>query len=189
MTNELIKKRIHIQPDEHIVHIVRKHWILLIRNFASTLVIGFFVLFIFSALVGSNGAVSPKAVFGLMLLLLIIWIILFTIWTNYYLDIWIVTDKRIINIDQISLFQRSKSTLRIERVQDVTVQKHGILQELFNFGTIRVQTASAENSISVINGIPNPNYVQRAILERVDTVTEQKNKLTHTLNTKPTHSV
>lgn len=188
MTHRLSKKRVHIQPDERVAIVVRKHWIMLLRDIVGMIVIGKIAAIALFLLVGGNGAVSPLLVFILMTWFLIVWVILFTIWTNYYLDMWIVTDKRIINIDQVALFKREKSTLRIERVQDVTVKKHGILQELFNFGTISVQTAGAENQVSVIKGIPNPQYVQRAILERVDSVTEHKNQLTHTHAEKPTHS-
>jgi len=116
------------------------------------------------------------------------WVALFTIWTNYYLDIWIVTDKRIINVDQISLFNREVTTLRIERVQDVTINTDGLLETLFKFGTIRVQSASATNKYSTIHGIKNPTFVKDAILENVDAATEHKNKLTYNLNEKPTHS-
>lgn len=66
---------------------------------------------------------------------------LFLSWTDHYLDMWIVTDRRIIDIEQYGLFSREVSEIPLERVQDVTIEIHGVFETFLKFGTIRIQTA------------------------------------------------
>ncbi len=108
-----------------------------------------------------------------------------TIWTNYYLDVWIVTDKRIVNVEQITLFSRETTTMRVERIQDATVEIHGFLPTMLGFGNLRIQSAGDSGEHMMFQGLPNPEYVRGVVLEQVDAVTEHKNKLTLTHNERP----
>ncbi len=180
--------RIHTQEDEKIALITRKHWVMLLRDILVILAVGSIVFTGFAIFIGGSGEASPILALILSVLLLIIWLALFTAWTNHYLDIWIITDKRIIDIDQISLFKRVKSTIRIERIQNISVKRSGILEEMFNFGTIRVETAGYKTDLSVMEGIPKPDKVSRTVLEYVDIATEHKSRLTHTSLGNPTKS-
>jgi len=93
------------------------------------------------------------------------------IWTDYYLDVWTVTDKRIIDQEQQGLFHRRTSVFRIERIQDVTIEVRGIVATLLNFGDIHVQTAGEAQEF-IMYGIAHPKYVREIILEQLDRVTE-----------------
>lgn len=186
MKQTLLQKNIHLQPDEAIDLIVRKHWFIHFLDSLSIVIVGI-IPFAVAAFIAPFVSVHPALpTFFTAVWLLALWMMLFTVWTNYYLDIWIVTDKRIINIDQIHLFKRDVSTLRIERVQDVKVETHGFFATVFNFGNIQVQTAGPEASFYLIKGIPNPAYVRNAILERVDLATENKNRLEYNKEKRPT---
>lgn len=99
---------------------------------------------------------------------LLLWAKFFAIWTDYYLDVWIVTDRRIVNIDQKGLFHREVSTLRMERIQDVTLEIEGIIATVLGFGDVLVQTAG-ETGEFVIKGVNNPEHIKRKILSHVDT--------------------
>ncbi len=183
-----IDTSIHTQPDENVLLVMRKHWIKLMYDIAVIVLTTTLVLALFSFVTGGVDAVSPLYVLILSTTLLASLLALATAWTNHYLDIWIVTDKRIIDIDQISLFKRVKSTIRIERVQNVTVKRSGILEEMFNFGIVSVETAGYKTDLSVMEGIPSPDKVSRTIMEYVDAVTDHKSKLTHTSLGNPTQS-
>ncbi len=186
--NNLKHNSIFTQPDEKIILITRKHWIKFARDVIIITILGFFAFAVLFKIINSTGHTSPIFVFALAVIMLIIWISFFVAWTNHYLDIWIVTNKRIIDIEQINLFHRTKSTMRLERVQNVGVKRKGVLEEIFNFGTISVETAGYKTFVAEMNNIPDPNGVARTIMELVDSVTEHKNKLTHTNLGSPTHS-
>ena len=189
MKQTLIQKNIHLQPEEEIIMVVRKHWFIHFVDTISIIITGIIPFFLL-ALIAPAISVHPAlpALFS-SIWLLAVWMMLFTVWTNYYLDIWIVTDKRIINIDQIHLFKRDVSTLRIERIQDIKIEMHGLFATVLNFGNLQVQTAGAESSFYIIKGIPDPSYVRNAILERVDLTTEHKDRLTFNTDRRPSTSV
>jgi hypothetical protein len=92
----------------------------------------------------------------------------FAIWTHYYLDLWIVTDRRIILIDQIRFFNRNVSIFRLERLQDIKFSVKGIVATLLNFGTVKAQTASSFESNFKTNGLPDPRGLQAIIQKAMD---------------------
>ncbi|MDP2650466.1 MAG: PH domain-containing protein [bacterium] len=188
MKQALLSRNIHLQPDEHIVAVVRKHWFILLRDSIAVVLIAALPIILIIPFAPSIPANPEVITFLTALWLLAIWMMLATIWTNYYLDMWIVTDKRIVNIDQIHLFKRDISTLRIERVQDVKVETHGLFATLLHFGNLQVQTAGPEASFYMIRGIPNPSQVRNAILEHVDMATEHKNNYAFNIEQRPSES-
>lgn len=95
---------------------------------------------------------------------LAIWLLFLTQFSDYYLDIDIVTNDRIIDIEQKGLFGRSISELDLSRIQDVHSEIKGIFPSLFNFGTVVVQTAGEEKNF-VFEQVPDPHAVRQRILE------------------------
>jgi energy-coupling factor transporter transmembrane protein EcfT len=173
MTTELIK----LEEDETILQTVRKHWFILFRQVAGIVVVGilpFILLIIFASsetveeIFSQVHFAGSTVSFFLGAWLLIILITLFTIWTDYYLDLWIISNKRIISIDQQGFFRRSVSSFRFERLQDITVDIHGLIETLLDFGKIKADTAGHEPFI--IKGIPNPRAIKALIFEHADTV-------------------
>ena len=51
---------------------------------------------------------------------LYIWLFFYRGFLDYYLDVWVVTTKRIISIEQKGLFNRVIAEQKISRLQDVT---------------------------------------------------------------------
>lgn len=105
---------------------------------------------------------------------LLIWMKCIAIWTDYYLDMWVVTNRRLIDIEQYGFFHRETSTLRMEQIQDITTETRGILPTIFNFGHIYVQSA-AESREFTIRGIPNPRNIKELIFKQHDRMTEKEN--------------
>lgn len=95
---------------------------------------------------------------------LAIWIFFFSQFTDYYLDINIVTNDRILDINQKGLFGRSVSELDLTRVQDVHSEIKGIIPTLLSYGTVEVQTAASEENFH-FEQVPHPHKVRQRILE------------------------
>jgi uncharacterized membrane protein YdbT with pleckstrin-like domain len=102
--------------------------------------------------------------------LIFIWMALFGVWTNYYLDVWTVTNKRLITVDQRGLFHRDTGSFRLERLQDINVNVRGILATLLKFGDLEAETASSDKNF-VARGIPDPQGLKALILKASDDVT------------------
>lgn len=172
---------IHLQEGEHIRTKARKHWFMLARGGVGITIIGLlpFLMWRFISTQLGVPAETLSATFPSSLVtfltstwLLILWVWFFTLWTEYFLDVWVVTDRRVINIEQKSLFHREQSTLRMERIQDVTTEVSGIVATVLDFGDIYVQTAG-ETREFVIKGIGKPDRVKQTILEYLDKTVER----------------
>lgn len=103
------------------------------------------------------------ALIGFLTLAFIVMLMLGTIW------IWrrnkiIITDHHLVDIDQIGLFNRTVSTLRLEEIQDISAKLNGPLQNLLKYGTIIVQTAGERENF-VFDFVSNPYELERYILE------------------------
>jgi uncharacterized membrane protein YdbT with pleckstrin-like domain len=94
---------------------------------------------------------------------LVVWIAFFVLWTDYYLDVWYVTNERIIAVEQKGLFWREIIDLRYEKVQDVTVEISGIISTLLDFGDLHVQTAGVGREI-ILRKAAKPDEAKRIIL-------------------------
>lgn len=92
-----------------------------------------------------------------------IYLFLYGYFVDFYLDIWIITNDRIVDIEQHGLFSRTIAELDLYRLQDVTVNVSGLFHTFFNFGDVVVKTASS-NSHIVFYDIPNPNEVRRELI-------------------------
>jgi len=155
---------------ENTVLTFRRHPITLIPLFLTTVIL--FALppgayFLFQILRPELFAQQP--IFILFLLLataffLSGWLYVFQSFIDYWLDVFILTDKRILDIEQKGLFNRTVSELRLYRTQDVTAEVKGVLRSLFDYGNVYVQTAGEEERFH-FEDIPHPNHVAKMILE------------------------
>ncbi|MBD3311709.1 MAG: PH domain-containing protein, partial [Candidatus Magasanikbacteria bacterium] len=109
----------------------------------------------------------PLAVLLASVYYLSIYLFFYAMFVDYYLDLWIVTNDRIIDIEQNGLFSRTISELDLFRIQDVTTEVHGFFSTLFRYGDLHVKTASANINI-VFRNIPNPNKIREALIEMAD---------------------
>ncbi len=86
--------------------------------------------------------------------------------TDYFLDIWIVTNERVINIEQQGLFNRTVSELRLNQVQDITSETNGFLETFLTYGNVYIQTAG-ERERFVFKDIDNPDDVKLTLSKLV----------------------
>jgi hypothetical protein len=148
-----------LKKDEAVVAIIRKHWITLAGPIITTLiVVGILIGFVdyFFA-----------AVWSLVVWLVLLGVILLYLahrWVIHFFDSFIITDLRIIDIDQKGLFKRVVSETTFDKVQDVTYSIIGIVATSFNYGSVNVQTGGAEGKIE-LDHVPHPRKVQEIILE------------------------
>jgi len=95
---------------------------------------------------------------------LLLWAYFFVAWTNVYLDAWVITDRRIVDIEQTGLFHRSVSDFRIEKIQNIMVKEVGFIAHSFGYGSIIVETAGERIKLE-FDLLPNPTKVRDLISE------------------------
>lgn len=155
---------------ESIVAIIRKHWLsyalrvlILLLVAAAPLALAALIPEEIRTEVLALPSASVVLSFLYTLWLLVLWTFAFILWTNYYLDIWIVSDARIIDVNQRTLFNRDITTLRLEKIQDVSVDVSGFLATVFGFGKLTIHTAGDSQDI-VIRDATEPAAAKEKIL-------------------------
>jgi hypothetical protein len=167
---------LHLESDEHVILEVRKHWIVFAGHAFGLLAAALLPFIIFVAfeifvpgllnVFKLPGNVAALFLFFYALWLLFLWISFFVAWTTYFLDVWYVTEKRIIAVDQKALFDREISNLRFDKIQDVTINVDGFMQTLLHFGDVQVQTAGVEQDDFLMQTVRNPDEVRRVIFSQ-----------------------
>jgi uncharacterized membrane protein YdbT with pleckstrin-like domain len=165
------KKFVSILEDENILLISHRSWFYIAQQFVVVVIMllvffaGIIILpIIFPTMLG--GQSQKVMLFVETLFLMAIWIFGFLIWIDYYYDLWIITDKRLMNIEQRGLFMRKTSELDYAKVQDVSVDIKGFLATVLNYGDVLVQTAGEQPNF-LFRTIPNPLYVKKLIMQQV----------------------
>ncbi len=161
---------IKLDKNEKVLLEARKHWFILFTETFFLLFLLLLPVFLFVGIkilniqqyVKFTGEGIFLSIIVIAVWFLFIWIIFFVIWTNYYLDILLVTNKRIIDIEQKGLFSREVSTFRLDRIQDITVEVRGVLATLLDFGDVHIQTAGERRDFTA-KGVPHPSIIKRKI--------------------------
>ena len=152
---------IDLQDHEEIVFKVRQHWLLLFRPTWRFL------------LTGTGGAalayypLRARLDTLLIVLIILIWILLaFQFWLKdfltWYFKMYIVTNKRIINITHEGIFRRQTTEAALHKVQDVTHRSLGLLSLMLNYGDVLVQTAGRETLIH-FRMVPRSRHIHKQI--------------------------
>lgn len=158
--------------DEHILIIVRKSLISVV-GWMFTLVI-FLIIPIFLIPLISGLEYEGNAIFStdFIYCFTAFWYLFsfgfaFQSFLNWYFEVLLVTNKKVVDIDHAAT-NISETTLK--NIQDVTSKINGNLEQIFNIGSIHIQTA-AEREEFEFDTVDNPSFVRDAIS---DLISEQR---------------
>ena len=112
----------------------------------------------------SRYGLSGIFLFALSVWFLALWLTAFHNLAMYSLNTLIITNERLIDNDQIGLFNRRVSELDNNRIQDVSTHTNGFIETLLKFGTITVQTAGSDKHF-VFDTVPNPEEIKDIIMK------------------------
>lgn len=168
-------KEFELEPGEHVVMQVRKHWFLFLIELLPYALLAV-VPFLVPALLGMSPLLANYAPYfdyntelaraGLGIWLLVTWTLAWGAFTRYFLNVWILTSQRIATIKQHRYFVREVSSLLLTRVQDVTTNVNGVLPSLLGIGDIKVQSAGAD-IVFTMRGIPRPEQMRNLIIKYI----------------------
>ena len=170
---------VQLQQGEHIIRAVRKHWFMLLVNlvpfaflaYLPTLFIPF--LHFIATVIPHSGEVATFSIsdnplvrlfYGLWLIML--WSMAFNTLTRYYLNQWVVTNTRIIDIHQYGYFSREVSSVLLVRVQDVSSDVEGLFGTLLGYGRLTVQSAG-EDEHFIMDDIADPQGLRDLIAHEI----------------------
>jgi hypothetical protein len=157
------------QEDEKIYLVIREHWFRLLLKFV--------VWAMAAAILAAFQHYGPQVLPGLFqgqagqvtelfeqIYFMILLLGLFLIVILHYLNMHIVTDIRVVDVDQVGLFSHVVSELHIDKIEDVTSETNGVFGTLFNYGHVFIQTAGARERFEFDN-VPNPAGIEKLVLD------------------------
>lgn len=157
------------ETGEKVFLFIRKYWLTLLGEIFLGLFLALLPMAILVALSASGTEVLTGAgrnftviTLSIYYLSLVTWA--FIQWLKYYLDVAMVTNERLVDVDQKALFKRSIAELNLSAVQDVTGRRTGPLETLFDFGDVVIQTAG-ERTNFLFHAIPHPHQVAQTIID------------------------
>ncbi|MEN9881215.1 MAG: hypothetical protein RLZZ308_398 [Candidatus Parcubacteria bacterium] len=156
-----------LQADEVVVEKVRKSLIVYIEDVIAHLV-GCSVFSIAAVISSRYGDYGAYIAMILTAIVLLFFVSFFYAWTREYFDVWYVTNKHIVAINQKDILHREQVSLEYSRIQDVFFEKNGFLQTFFGFGTLRIQSAGTEQEM-VMTGVAHVEMVAKRLIELRDT--------------------
>ncbi len=168
-----------LYPNEKILHRAQKHPLILVGQLIPLAILdylpyllpklGLFLDQANPASIIAWGQVlsfdNPWVAFIVGVYWLFIWMAMFGLFVNHFLDQWIITNERVIDINQRDFWSRDVSSVLLVRVQDVETDISGFFHTLFGFGTVTVESAGADGSKTCMKGLSKPRYVRELILK------------------------
>lgn len=148
-----------LQADEVVLALVRRHWLYLSLRMAGVLLAGVGGTILATVLVwvtvgfdGLPGLVAA-AVIG-------VWVCYWAVrgyftWYRYQNDLWVVTNQRLVDSLKRHWFHHRMASTDLVDVEDLRVERHGLLQTVFDFGDVQCQTAGVVQNF-VLSGVPGP---------------------------------
>lgn len=168
-----IARFIKQKPYEHIEYILHRHPLTFLPQIflflllcSVPLMVGYMIQSFAPGLLASQSTYALLVLFVSVYLLGVL-LFLYTEFVLYYLDVWIVTNDRVVDIEQLGLFSRTISELDLYNIQDATSDVHGFFPTLFNYGVVTIKTASTNVNI-IFRDIPHANKVREDLIRLAD---------------------
>ena len=157
------------EPDEKVILLLRAHLITLVSSAFVILILAgvplaYFIfwpelskILVFLTQIPASFQILAIGFWYLVLSGLVFW--RFLLW---YFNVYILTNKRIVDFDFHGIFFRAVSEAELEKVQDVTAKTFGAVRTLFNFGDVIIQTAGEFREFDFL-AVPKPDMVSAEI--------------------------
>lgn len=160
---------LNLSEAEYIISAVRRHPIGLFLPVGMTIFLVALVISLlinYPLIVGSLGLMTVPD-FGPILLCGVLLVILFLI--GGYVAVWVymnnkffLTNESVIQEIQVTIFSKHEQTVSLANIEDASFTQQGILQSMFDYGSIRLSTEGDETTYR-FNYVANPKR-QIAIL-------------------------
>lgn len=151
------------EPEEKIILLLRRHWItnvpwlfLALLLFLAPLTLRAFPIIEFLP--------ERYQFISVLMWYLLLTAFIFEKFLTWFFNVYLVTDKRVIDVDFTNLVYKQITEAKNERIQDTTYTIGGVIRSLFNYGDVLIQTAGAEPNLE-FEAVPNPERVIRLLNE------------------------
>jgi uncharacterized membrane protein YdbT with pleckstrin-like domain len=176
--------RVHLSKGEYVAMEVRRHpiglisiWALIVVLVVLTVAILPFysmnresIASIFSVSLGDlpTAAALTLPIFALAALFLLGGLVAVYVYNS---NLFYLTNESIIQYIQSSIFSTKEQQINLVNIDDVSYRQQGILQQVLNYGTVRVSTEGDERNPYVFYFVAKPQLVVRTINDAMEEAT------------------
>jgi hypothetical protein len=176
--------RVHLSRGEYVIMEVRRHpigllSIWLVSGLLAVLALAILPLYSnfkdsIAATLAIKASSLPSApemilpVFGLAILFVLGGLVATYVYNN---NLFYLTNESIIQYIQSSLFSTREQVINLVNVDDASYRQQGIVQQVFNFGTVRVSTEGDERNPYVFFYVDKPQQVVRTVNDAMEDAT------------------
>lgn len=159
-----------ILPGEKVILLVRRHKFFFYLPFFLFIFLAFLPLVLLNFLIDFIYQKFHDLVWFLTTIYIsILWLTLFFNLMIYSLTTLILTNKRIIKIEEKGLFNYNRAELELDKIQDIQVNIYGFLGNFLNFGQISIQSAGTETKFN-FDLLPAPLKIKDEIFKAKNSI-------------------
>jgi hypothetical protein len=166
-------------PGEKKILVVRRDFFILLKKVLLVFLLAFLPAILMMAMLASGLNLFANS-FGQALMILggsayylFLWQFFFFSFLDYYLDVWIITNERVIDIQLNGFFHRTVAEQHLSKIQDVSSEIKGFFPTMFDYGDLLVQTAGAKERLR-FREVPNPDHVRDVIAQLIKEKAKKK---------------
>jgi len=147
------------RSDEEVIFVLKRHpWVLSRAGFLFVGIVVFLLIFI---LIFGLSKITSILIVVFVIFALLHGGYIFFLYNNF---LYILTNERIITIEQAGFFSRRVTEAELDKIQNISVEIKGITKTLFGFGHVQIRTAGVDPTI-VLKDVENPYEVQQKIIK------------------------
>lgn len=165
-----LQKKINLRNNEEIVLVVKAFFLtyfwLYLLGFVFMGVASFFMFWLFAQ------GVWGYVVYGLVMVMGLF--IIFRTWFFTNKNFSVITTERLVDINRVGWFDEYLSVIHFNDVVDVRVRRRGIWSNLFNYGSIAIETTDEEKTLELTQ-VRAPQRILDLILEYKNNFIDRKN--------------
>ncbi len=147
------------QPGERVELSLRQHPFVLVEHALKAAALILVVILLYRLFGGTS---MVKILTPLLLLGAVF--IAFRSWYGWWNTMLLLTNERVIFVEQRGLTSRKMSEALLDNIQFVTNEVQGLMHTMFNFGDIKIQTAGAAETL-LLRELIDPYEIQQKITQ------------------------
>ncbi len=161
-----LHRMVVMQPGERVVCVINRHPFGIVQQYiGATLSIAIVSVLVLMTVPGkTTPGIQDLFYAGLAFLAFVLVAVLAAATRVYWENHWIITTDSLTQVTQGGLFGAKVSALSLDSLEDITVDQSGALAHMFNFGTLRAETAGEASKFQFAY-CPDPVEYARKIID------------------------
>jgi len=152
----------NMKPWEKVDTVIRRHWIVFVM-------VGLYAVggIIFTAVIFGLFGFTTMSLLGMSAFWMYYSMFLYISWLNHELDLMVVTNNRVVVVEQKSFLDRDIGECTLDKIQEAGVRTKGLFANLLDYGTLTLKTAGSTTNFDM-TFCPKPMVCGRYINNIVD---------------------